>query len=407
MSYPDFDPEKKTFPNHSLFKSFRAAESPSPQRLGFSHLSGSKESRRRFDKSVQSYDQSREKFISLKKNIPEDIVADLEQGLQDSKSSFEKSRSNLVHSLVNIEVKKKHEFLESISATMDAHCPLKSEELLIGTPQIAATNVNRRSEHGGFQLSIVLRLSKRHRQSSHEHSVADERVQVIGQCSDYKPPPNSSGCARSEPYDYSGRRGRKEPEVLAASSLKRLFVENQPYLVGGYCQHGLLNDVVDSADNILSVPEKYKYMKETCWKQLAFGKSRIHGFGIFAKHPYKGFVPVPNISNLKLPLLLHVPLVLAKFWHVTICWLSPSLSLKHPGLPRGNLSSFPNKPAISQQSLFHLQKPQQQIGKNMTASKKLTVTADNCLAPHSRRYNGVLIVMFTSVDDEDAVIVIG
>lgn len=155
-----------------------------------------------------------------------------------------------------------------------------------------------------------VRLSKRHRQPSHEHSVADERVQVIGQCSDYKPPPNSSGCARSELYDYSGRRGRKEPEVLAASSLKRLFVENQPYLVGGYCQHGLLNDlepsgrgvcskffcseqrlrmsVVDFADNIFSVPEKYKYMKETCRKQLAFGKSKIHGFGIFAKHPYKG-----------------------------------------------------------------------------------------------------------------------
>lgn len=98
----------------------------------------------------------------------------------------------------------------------------------------------------------------------------------------------------AEPYDYSGRRGRKEPEVLAASSLKRLFVENQPYLVGGYCQHGLLNalepsgrgvcskffcseqrlrtSMIDSADNILSVPEKYKYMKETFRKQLAFGK---------------------------------------------------------------------------------------------------------------------------------------
>lgn len=121
----------------------------------------------------------------------------------------------------------------------------------------------------------LVRLSKRHRQSSHEHSVADERVQIIGQCSDYKPPPNSSGCARSEPYDYSGWRGRKEPEVLAASPLKRLFVENQPYLVCGYWQHGLLNDVVDSADNILSVPEKCKYTKETCRKQLAFGKSRV------------------------------------------------------------------------------------------------------------------------------------
>ncbi|KAI5390251.1 hypothetical protein KIW84_075524 [Lathyrus oleraceus] len=61
----------------------------------------------------------------------------------------------------------------------------------------------------------------------------------------------------------------------------------------------------------------------------------------------------------------------------------------------------------SQQSIFRLQRPQQKIGKNVTASKKLTVTVDNCLAPHSRRYNGVLIVMLTSVDDEDAVIVIG
>lgn len=160
------------------------------------------------------------------------------------------------------------------------------------------------------QCIRLLSFCKKHRQPSHDHSVADERVQVIGQCSDYEPPPNPSGCARSEPYDYFGRRGRKEPEALAASSLKRLFVENQPYLVGGYCQHGLLNDsepsgrgvcskffcseqrlrtsMVDAADSILTVAEKYKYMSETFRKQLAFGKSRIHGFGIFAKHPYKG-----------------------------------------------------------------------------------------------------------------------
>lgn len=160
------------------------------------------------------------------------------------------------------------------------------------------------------QCIRLLSFCKKHRQPSHDHSVADERVQVIGQCSEYEPPPNPSGCARSEPYDYFGRRGRKEPEALAASSLKRLFVENQPYLVGGYCQHGLLNDpepsgrgvcskffcseqrlrtsMVDAADSILTVAEKYKYMSETFRKQLAFGKSRIHGFGIFAKHPYKG-----------------------------------------------------------------------------------------------------------------------
>ena len=43
----------------------------------------------------------------------------------------------------------------------------------------------------------------------------------------------------AEPYSHFGRRGRKEPEALAAASLKRLFVENQPYLVGGCCQHGM------------------------------------------------------------------------------------------------------------------------------------------------------------------------
>ncbi|XP_027353550.1 histone-lysine N-methyltransferase ATX2-like [Abrus precatorius] len=159
------------------------------------------------------------------------------------------------------------------------------------------------------QCIRLLSFCKKHRQPSNDHSVADERiVRVAGQCSDYEPPPNPSGCARSEPYDYFGRRGRKEPEALAAASLKRLFVENQPYLVGGYCQHGSLNNpepsgrgvcskffcrrlktsLTDNSNSILSTAEKYKYMRETFRKQLAFGKSRIHGFGIFAKHPYKG-----------------------------------------------------------------------------------------------------------------------
>ncbi|KOM51029.1 hypothetical protein LR48_Vigan08g185600 [Vigna angularis] len=68
-------------------------------------LQDTKDSRRRYDKAVQSYDQSREKFVSLKKNTPQDIVSELEE----------------VNSLMNVEAKKKYEFLESISAIMDAH----------------------------------------------------------------------------------------------------------------------------------------------------------------------------------------------------------------------------------------------------------------------------------------------
>jgi hypothetical protein len=98
----------------------------------------------------------------------------------------------------------------------------------------------------------------------------------------------------AEPYNYFGRRGRKEPEVLAAASLKRLFVENQPYLVGGYSQHessgctlasnGLINSgfssslqrlrasQLDAPSNILSMAEKYQHMRQTFRKRLAFGK---------------------------------------------------------------------------------------------------------------------------------------
>ena len=98
----------------------------------------------------------------------------------------------------------------------------------------------------------------------------------------------------AEPYSHLGRRGRKEPEALAAASLKRLFVENQPYLVGGCCQHGMsgstlpnnrVNGVkfsynlnkpkaphLEAPNKILSVAEKYNYMRQTFQKRLAFGE---------------------------------------------------------------------------------------------------------------------------------------
>ncbi|XP_043816547.1 ADP-ribosylation factor GTPase-activating protein AGD4 isoform X6 [Manihot esculenta] len=84
-------------------------------------LKDAKESRKRFDKAFYAYDQSREKFASLKKNTRGDIIEEQEEGLKNSKSAFERSRFNLVSALMNIETKKKYEFLESISAIMDAH----------------------------------------------------------------------------------------------------------------------------------------------------------------------------------------------------------------------------------------------------------------------------------------------
>ncbi|MBA0682334.1 hypothetical protein Goari_024061 [Gossypium aridum] len=59
----------------------RAKFPPSPICLTALILCILQESRRRFDKAISTYDQAREKFVSLKKNTPGDIVAELEEVL--------------------------------------------------------------------------------------------------------------------------------------------------------------------------------------------------------------------------------------------------------------------------------------------------------------------------------------
>ncbi|CAA7026483.1 unnamed protein product [Microthlaspi erraticum] len=146
------------------------------------------------------------------------------------------------------------------------------------------------------QCIRLLSFCKRHRQTSNDHLATEYMIKPAHSITDYLPPPNPSGCARTEPYNYLGRRGRKEPEALAGASSKRLFVENQPYIVGGFSRHeysayerihGSKVSRMITPSNILSMVEKYRYMKETYRKRLAFGKSGIHGFGIFAKLPHK------------------------------------------------------------------------------------------------------------------------
>lgn len=156
---------------------------------------------------------------------------------------------------------------------------------------------------------------RKHRQPPDERTPADQqRPLALRDCSNYVPPLNSSGCARCEPYNHSERRGRKQPET---ASIKRLFVENRPYLVSGCCRNGPWADmhlnaqpglkgscvrgtslpVLASAHQYSSMPQadgsrsfmsdKYEHMRATFRKRLAFGKSGIHGFGIFAKLAHK------------------------------------------------------------------------------------------------------------------------
>lgn len=158
------------------------------------------------------------------------------------------------------------------------------------------------STHEECEQLRLLSFCKKHRQPTDERSPTDQEGSLaIRDCSAYVPPSNPSGCARCEPYNFSERRGRKEPE---AASIKRLFVENRPYLVSGCRRNGPWADIqgngrhgMESADQNTSrhqvdglrnfISDKYDHMRATFKKRLAFGKSGIHGFGIFAKLPHK------------------------------------------------------------------------------------------------------------------------
>lgn len=80
-----------------------------------------KEARKHFDKASLLYDQAREKFLSLRKGTKNHIATVLEEELHHARSTFETARFNLITALSNVEAKKRFEFLEAVSGTMDAH----------------------------------------------------------------------------------------------------------------------------------------------------------------------------------------------------------------------------------------------------------------------------------------------
>ncbi|KAF3791741.1 Histone-lysine N-methyltransferase [Nymphaea thermarum] len=170
----------------------------------------------------------------------------------------------------------------------------------------------------------LLSFCKKHRQPANKQVAADKQVyNALLPCPSYTPSTNFSGCARSEPYDFLGRRGRKEPDALAAASSKRSYVENRPYIVGSYRQNGTLEDASSygvlvptchptvscqlERPRFLSLHEKYEYMKATFRKRLVFGKSAIHGFGVFAKHALRaGDMVIEYTGELVRPIIADI-----------------------------------------------------------------------------------------------------
>ncbi|XP_024377604.1 uncharacterized protein [Physcomitrium patens] len=187
----------------------------------------------------------------------------------------------------------------------------------------------------------LLSYCRKHKQSTRLNcEVALPTPCTKTDCLTYQPPVTSSGCARSEPYNAAARRGRREPEALAAALAKRLFVENLPYRVTG-CRKNPLPKIASVSSNgnmwsmhwkpskgplgatalpasasaksgedveILSMSDKFRRMKSSLSQRLAFGKSAIHGMGVFTKQvhyandmiiEYAGEVVRPVIADIR------------------------------------------------------------------------------------------------------------
>lgn len=188
----------------------------------------------------------------------------------------------------------------------------------------------------------LLAYCRKHKQPTNRTcEVAQPTPRAKTDCLAYAPPVNASGSARSEPYHAAARRGRREPEALAAALAKRLFVENLPYRVSGCRQNpplktagcsngasmwslhweGVSKGPLDAAApttltptksaedvEILSMSDKFRRMKSTLGQRLVFGKSAIHGMGVFTKQvhyandmviEYAGEVVRPVIADIR------------------------------------------------------------------------------------------------------------
>ncbi|ONM03418.1 Discolored-paralog2 [Zea mays] len=157
-----------------------------------------KDAHKRFDKASLSYDQIREKYLSLKKGTRPDITTAIEDELHSARSSFEQARFNLVTSLSHVEAKKRFEFLEAVSATMDSHLRYFKQgyELLHQMEpyinQILAYAQQSRERANKEQASLVERMHEYKRQIDRESrssinglndSYNGDRMQTIGRSS--------------------------------------------------------------------------------------------------------------------------------------------------------------------------------------------------------------------------------
>ncbi|KAM3359537.1 hypothetical protein P3S68_019248 [Capsicum galapagoense] len=163
-----------------------------------------KEARKRFDKADVAYDQVREKFLSLKKSTRMDIAVAIEEELYSARSTFELTRFNLVGAFSSIEAKKKYEFLESVSLTMDAHLQYFKQgyELLHQMEPY---------------INQVLAFTQSARESSiHEQAVLNEKMQEYRREVDQESRRSLNGLHSCSTADITQQSSRSSQKVIEA-----------------------------------------------------------------------------------------------------------------------------------------------------------------------------------------------
>ncbi|KAJ8759350.1 hypothetical protein K2173_006870 [Erythroxylum novogranatense] len=163
-----------------------------------------KEARKRFDKASLLYDQAREKFLSLRKGTKTDVATLLEEELHSARSAFEQARFNLVTALSNVEAKKRFEFLEAVSGTMDAHLRYFKQgyELL--------------HQMEPYINQVLTYAQQSRERSNYEQAALNERMQEYKRQIDRESRWSSNGCNGSPNGDGIQAIGRSSHKMIEA-----------------------------------------------------------------------------------------------------------------------------------------------------------------------------------------------
>ncbi|XP_010250532.1 PREDICTED: ADP-ribosylation factor GTPase-activating protein AGD3-like isoform X2 [Nelumbo nucifera] len=163
-----------------------------------------KEARKRFEKASLIYDQAREKFLSLRKSTKTDVATVLEEELHNARSAFEQARFNLVTVLSDVEAKKRFEFLEAVSGTMDAHLRYFKQgyELL--------------HQMEPYINQVLTYVQQSRERSNYEQAALTERMQEYKRQIDRESRMSSNGTHSSQNGDGIQTIGRSSHKMIEA-----------------------------------------------------------------------------------------------------------------------------------------------------------------------------------------------